>query len=83
MVYQGKYAIGLCSFTTDFDDLSAVEGSGSPIKQEATYGIYGLAEQIVYREPQDREQNLTLFARLGFADPRVNWFSEYYGGGLV
>ncbi len=83
MVYQGKYALGLWGYTTDFDDLSNVNGSGKPVKREATYGIYGLAEQIVYREPQDREQNLTLFARIGFADPRVNRFSQYYGGGLV
>ena len=83
MVYQGKYALGLWGYTTDFDDLSDMDRSGKPIRREGTYGIYGLAEQIVYREPQDREQNLTIFARIGFADPRVNRFSQYYGGGLV
>ena len=56
---------------------------GNPTKREGTYGIYALAEQIVFREIQDREQNLTLFGRIGFADPRVNRFSQYYGGGFV
>ena len=83
MTYQGKYSLGFWGYTTDFNDLSDVDGSGRPITREATYGVYGLAEQIVYHEPQDREQNLTLFARIGFADPRVNRFSQYYGGGMV
>lgn len=81
--YAGKYAIGVWGYTTDLNDLSEVDSSGSPITRNGTYGIYGLAEQIVYREKQDREQDLTVFARVGFADPRVNRFSQFYGGGLV
>ena len=83
MVYQGKYALGLWGYTTDFNDLHRVENSGGPVKRDGMYGIYGLAEHIVYREPQDREQNLSMFARIGFSDPRVNRFSQYYGGGMV
>ena len=83
MDYAGKYALGLWGYTTNFDDLSDVDRTGNPIEREGTYGLYGLAEQIVYREPQDSEQHLTLFARFGLADPRVNRFSQYYGGGLI
>ena len=83
MRYQGKYSLGLWGYTTDFDDLGDVDSTGRPIEREGTYGLYGLAEQIVYREFQDPEQNLTIFARFGLADPRVNRFSQYYGGGLV
>ncbi len=83
IVYQGKYALGLWGYTTNFNDLSEVDTFDQPVKREGTYGIYGFAEQIVYREEEDPEQNLTLFARVGFADPRVNRFSQYYGGGIV
>ena len=83
MVYQGKYALGIWGYSTDLNDLSDVDDLGRPAKRDMTYGMYGLAEQIVYHEPQDREQNLTLFARIGFADPAVNRFSQYYGGGFV
>jgi len=83
IVYQAKYAIGLWGYTTDFNDLSEVDLLGRPLKRDMTYGVYGFTEKIVYREPQDREQNLTLFTRIGFADPRVNRFSQYYGGGMV
>lgn len=80
---QGKYAIGVWGHTTDLNDQSQTDSMGNPIKREGTYGIYALAEQIVFREIQDREQNLTLFGRIGFADPRVHRFSQYYGGGFV
>jgi porin len=45
--------------------------------------MYGLAEYDVYHERGDADQELTLFGRAGMADPRVNRFSQYYGGGLV
>ncbi|MCA9420109.1 MAG: carbohydrate porin [Nitrospira sp.] len=83
MEYEGKYAIGLWGYTTDLSDLSEVDPSGNPLKRDATGGIYGLAEQIVFHETEDREQGLTLFARAGLSDPRVNRLSRYYGAGLV
>ncbi len=75
--------MGIWGYTTDLNDLSDVDSSGNPMIRNGTYGIYGLAEQIVFHEAQDLDQDLTLFARVGFADPQVNRFSQYYGGGLV
>ena len=82
-VYDGKYALGAWGYTTDFNDLSEVDSSGDPIQRNGSYGFYGLAEQLVFREKNDPEQHLAMFARVGFADPRVNRFSQYYGGGFV
>ncbi|MDH5775956.1 MAG: carbohydrate porin [Nitrospirota bacterium] len=81
--YEAKVALGLWGYTTSLDHLSKVESSGSPSKQHGTYGLYGLAEYDVYHEQGDNDQELTLFGRAGMADPRVNRFSQYYGGGLV
>ena len=81
--YEAKAAIGFWGYTTTLDHLSKVESSGDPRKQHGTYGLYGLAEYDVYHEKGDVDQELTLFGRAGLADPRVNRFSQYYGGGLV
>jgi porin len=81
--YEGKVAIGLWGYTTSFDHLSKTDSSGDPLKRDDTYGIYGLAEYAVYHEKGDTDQELILFLRAGVADPTVNRFSQYYGGGLV
>ena len=81
--YQGKYAVGLWGYSTELNDLSAIDRAGNPVVRQGTYGAYGLIEHIVFREPQDPDQHLTFFARVGYADPRVNRLSQYYGGGLV
>lgn len=81
--YLGKYAVGLWGSTRNQEDLSALDSSGKPRTRDATWGVYGLAEQFVYHEKEDREQGLTLFARVGWADPRVHRISQYVGGGMV
>jgi porin len=83
MEYQGKYALGLWGYTTEIFDLSGVDGTGNPVRRDGTFGVYALAEQMVFHETEDPSQGVTVFARVGFADPRVNRFSQYYGGGLV
>jgi porin len=83
MEYQGKYALGLWGSTRNQEDLSALDSSGNPLRRNGTWGVYGLAEQIVYQEREDRDQGLTIFARAGWADPRVHRLSQYYGGGVV
>lgn len=81
--YLGKYAVGFWGSTRNQEDLSALDPAGKPMTRDATLGIYGLAEQFVYHEKEDREQGLTVFARAGWADPRVHRLSQYYGGGMV
>ncbi len=81
--YEAKAAIGFWGYTTSLDHLSKIDSSGEPVKRHGTYGMYGLAEYDVYHERDDTDQELTIFGRAGMADPRVNRFSQYYGGGLV
>lgn len=81
--YSGKYALGGWVYTTKLDDLAAVDRAGKPVHRRGTYGIYGLAEQMVFHEQADRAQGLALFARLGMADTRANRFALYTGGGFV
>jgi len=81
--YDGKFAVGTWWFTREFNDLQKVDSTGNAITRQGTYGIYGLAEQSVYHEYDDYHQGLTMFARVGWADPRVNQVEWYVGGGLV
>jgi len=81
--YEAKVALGFWGYTTTLDHLSKVETSGAPVTRDGTYGLYGLAEYDVYHERGDVAQELTLFGRAGYADPKVNRFSQYYGGGFV
>jgi porin len=81
--YDAKYALGGWFYTTDLDDLSERDRAGDPVKRNGTYGIYGVAEQLVYRERGPREQGLWIFGEAAYANPKVNRFSHYFGGGLV
>ncbi|GJL59829.1 MAG: hypothetical protein NPIRA03_26860 [Nitrospirales bacterium] len=83
LVYEAKVALGFWGYTTSVDQLNKVNSSGEPVKQNGTYGIYGLAEYDVYYEKDDNDQGLTLFGRAGMADPNVNRISQYYGGGFI
>lgn len=81
--YEAKVALGFWGYTTSLDHLSKVDTSGAPVTRDGTYGLYGLAEYDIYHERGDTGQELTLFGRAGYADPKVNRFSQYYGGGFV
>ncbi len=84
--YRAKYAIGFWALTTELEDLNDRDINGNPVKQDGTYGLYGLAEHRVYREPGqvgDLDQGLILFLQAGYGDSQVNRFSRYFGGGLV
>ena len=77
---DGKYALGVWVYSDGRDD-NGVAGQTACCGR--AYGLYGLAEQVVYRHATDTRRGLALFVRLGFADARVNPFSVYTGGGLV
>jgi porin len=81
--YDAKFALGGWFYTTDLDDLSKRDSAGKPVERNGTHGIYGLAEQLVYGEQGPGEQGLWLFGEVAYANPKVNRFSHYFGGGLV
>lgn len=73
---EAKIAAGGWLFTRD----AATHGpGGSP---EKSWGLYGLAQQLVHEEPDDRGR-LTVFARLGLTNDEVERIGAYAGGGAV
>ncbi len=81
--YEAKIAVGGWFYTTDLDDLSDRDSAGNPVERDGTHGIYGLAERLLFREEGAHEQGLWIFAHAAYADPKVNRFSHYFGGGMV
>ncbi|MFO1436172.1 MAG: carbohydrate porin [Gammaproteobacteria bacterium] len=68
---RGKIGFGGWRFTMPFDDVSDVDVDGNPIRDD-NYGIYALADYRIYTESPQDDQGLTLFARCGYANDRVN-----------
>ena len=70
-------------YTGEFEHVSAEEHVDDPISQRGNYGMYILAEKEVLSRKNSPDQDLSIFTRFGFADPDVNQFRYYFGGGLV
>ena len=83
LTYDGKYALGAWGYTTRLNDLSQVDSAGNPVMRNGTYGLYALAEQMLYHERGDPRQGLTLYARGGVTDPKVNRFGYFLSGGFI
>ena len=83
LTYDGKYALGAWGYTTGLNDLSQVDSAGNSVKRNGTYGLYALAEQMVYHEHGDPQQGLTLYTRAGLTDPKVNRFEYFLSSGFV
>ena len=80
----GKFSIGSWYETAKYDDLEDVDGLGNPIQHRNNFGFYGMGEYQVYREEpgnKDNKQGLGIFARVGYANSKVNQFNYYIGAG--
>ncbi|GJL56444.1 MAG: hypothetical protein NPIRA02_35760 [Nitrospirales bacterium] len=81
--YDGKFASRAWVFTREFNNIQRVDSAGTSVTRNTIYGMYGLAEYSVDHEPDDYHQGLTVFTRIGLAEPRVNQIELYAGEGLV
>jgi porin len=79
--YDAKVAVGTWYYTASLDAVASPAGSEKQL--QSLPGVYGIAEKSLTYERADPAQGLTAFARLGWADPRVNRFTFYAGGGLT
>lgn len=75
--YHGKISIGGWTYTSDFKTLS------DPRTRHPSRGLYVLADGTLYRESEDANQGLAMYARIGWADEHVNRFVMYTGAGAV
>ena len=80
--HEGKIGIGIWHYTAKFDDLNRVHLNGDPVKRRGSQGVYGLFERKITGEGALEKPGLSVFARIGVADPRVNRVLLFTGGGL-
>src|SRR5437867_6429578 len=81
--YTGKLALGAWYYSATFDDLTKVHPDGQPVRRRGSRGFYLLADQAVYQNNHDPNQQITLFGQFGIGDPRVSRFAYYSGSGLT
>ncbi len=72
-----RLGLGGWRYTTDFERL---DGQG---QDDASAGVYGFVEGVIFAETGSDEQGLSGFLRLGRADETVNRFGDYQAAGLV
>jgi porin len=80
--YQ-KIALGAWVYTGAFPGVRADSTSGRERLHQGNRGVYGLVERAIFHEPRAAGQGLTVFGRIGLADPNVNQLRLAWGGGAV
>ncbi len=77
-----KVAVGGWRYTERFATHRDVDANGNTVNKHSQ-GAYILAEKKVYLEAQSKDEGLTVFGRLGFADESVNLFDYAWSAGMV
>src|SRR5690606_24108847 len=72
-----RAGLGVWRYTARFTDRV------TEAQRRGNQGIYGFVSSQVYAEPQDAEQGLSLFARLGRASRAFNDVGTYFGAGAT
>ncbi|HKA32611.1 MAG TPA: carbohydrate porin, partial [Candidatus Binatia bacterium] len=81
--YRGKVAAGAWYYTASFDDLKELRPNGKPVRHRGSGGAYLIGDWIVYQDAKEPDRQATLFGQFGMADPQVNRFAYYTGGGAT
>jgi len=79
----GKLALGAWFYTGKFDHVLDVDSLGNPVRKKGSFGLYTLGEYNVFREKNDENQGLSVYARFGYANPSLNPINYYMGFGAV
>jgi porin len=81
--YVEKVAIGGWYYTATFDDLSATQPDGQPVRHRGSSGFYAIADRLLYRDSSDPTRRVTGFLQAGRGDYRVDRFGTYLGAGVT
>jgi porin len=55
----------------------------NPASNSNEYGVYALGEYQIFSGEQNQIQSLRVFARVGLANPQVNFLGQFFGAGIV
>jgi porin len=73
---------GYWHYTSDFDDLTAEDADGNPLRRDDNCGAYLMLESPAYFK-NDSATGLNFFLRVGEAEAHVNAIEHYVGAGAV
>lgn len=88
----GTYKLGAFYHSGGFDDprtdtlglsLADPASSGAPRRHRGDYGVYAVADQMVWREPGSDNDRLNLFMRIGGTPADRNLVNFYVDGGAA
>ncbi len=83
-VYDGKMALGFWFYTAKFPSvLAGPPGSNPPPERRGDAGVYFLLARTVYRVSGQTARHLSVFARLGLANPKINRIGFSTIGGVA
>ena len=78
-----KLALGVWRYSAKFDDLVDTNNLGQPVQRDNNQGLYVLGEYAVYREANDPDQGLNVFARYGVANTDINQIGSFLSFGVA
>jgi porin len=79
--YDAKLAVGIWYYTAALEAVDRPDEADRRVHGDP--GLYLLGDAWLYRHDADPARGVTAFGRLGWADPRVDRFAFYAGGGLT
>jgi porin len=88
----GVYKIGGWYHTGGFDDqrfddtgasLASTASTGTPRRHRGDYGLYAIADQMLWRRPGTEDQGVSAFLRVGGAPSDRNLVAFYVDGGVA
>ena len=74
---DNNIAVGGWYYSKERNEFSDPGNSGNE------YGVYALGEYQIFSREENSPQSLRVFARVGFANPEVNFLGQFFGAGIV
>ena len=81
--HGGKLALGLWTYTAKFAPVFRSPGAPQPPPIGGDHGLYVLFSHTVLADDDNPERHMSVFARLGAANRKVNRLDAYLGAGVV
>lgn len=80
--FDNGFGLSIADTTTDVNGDGAADGTGLARVRDGNYGIYFVADQMVFREKETGDEGLGIFWRIGGSPPDRNPIDFYSDWGL-
>ena len=77
-----NFFLGGWYYSSKFEQMLNTAVLGYPVYQQGNYGIYFSGEKFLWNEPENPDEGLSAFFRIGISSKSVNTVDGYLGVGL-